>query len=198
MTASIPTSEHSCQPWRINEIAADFELVDAWRLPAEGNLSEFADLNEIFSLDRLDHAERNSKASRFLFGVRAWLGQRLGWDDQMNTLSIPECTEVSLRERLPDDLVAASIEGLSTTSFLPVFRTETESASELSNNLLHAIMHIGWVDDGNGRYHGQMGVYVKHRQRRSVWYMKAIWPFRQFVVYPSLLKMVKNGWSDRK
>jgi hypothetical protein len=115
----------------------------------------------------------------------------------MNTLPIPGCTEVSMRDRIPEGVDAASVDELDKDGFLPVFQTETESAHEISNNLLHAILHLGWVDDGDGRYHGQMGIYVNHRQRRSVWYMKSIAPFRRFIVYPSLLRMVKRSWEAR-
>ena len=44
----LKTSKHSRLPWRINEIAPDFKLIDAWALPARGTLAEFADLLEIF------------------------------------------------------------------------------------------------------------------------------------------------------
>ena len=37
-------SEHSDFPWRINAIAADFELVDAGALPARGRREDVADL----------------------------------------------------------------------------------------------------------------------------------------------------------
>ncbi len=197
MDGKIPPSQHSNLPWRINEMANDFELIDAWRLPADGDKTEFGDLCAVFDADRVTDADKNSKASRFLFQVRNSLGQRFGWDENMNTLPIPGCTEVSMRDRLPVDVEAASIDGMDKGGFLPVFQTETEAAFEISNNLLHAILHLGWVDDGDGRYHGQMGIYVNHRQRRSVWYMKSIAPFRRFIVYPSLLRMVKKSWEAR-
>ncbi len=194
--ARLKTSKHGDLPWRINEVAPDFKLIDAWALPARGNLDEFADLIEIFA--NLDpSADDGSRPSKALFALREWLGQRLGWDEETDALPIPGCAETSLRERLPTDLEAAQGGALGGTSFSVVFETPTEWAAEISNGTVHAILHIGWVKRKAGVYHGQMGVYVKPRGRLGPLYMALIAPFRHYIVYPALMGRIDRAWKAR-
>ena len=194
--ARLETSKHGDLPWRIGELAPDFELIDAWALPAEGTLDEFADLLEIFA--NLDPAaDDGSRPSKALFAVREWLGRRLGWDEQADALPIPGCTETSLRERLPTDLQAGQGGALGGTSFSVVFETPTEWAAEISNATVHAILHVGWVPQSDGTYRGQLGVYVKPRGWLGRLYMALIAPFRHHIVYPALLRKIGRAWKVR-
>jgi hypothetical protein len=189
-------TEHSRLPWRITEVAPDFDLIDAWALPAEGELSEFADLRTIFA-DLDPGTDRASAPSRALFAARHWLGACLGWDEEVNSLPIPGSDELSLRDRLPPDLEADTSETAGRMPFRPIYLTDTEWALELSNSTVHAIVHLGWVSTGGTRYRGQMGVYVKPRGRFGGTYMVLIAPFRHYFVYPALLRRVEHEWSTR-
>lgn len=192
----IDTSKHAEWPWRIGEIAPDFELIDAWEIPAEGTLEDFAQLDQIFA--KLDgDGDTGSRASRFLFALREWLGQRFGWDDEINMLPIPGCKETSLRERLPADLPAETDDAGGRTPFRPIYRTSDEWALELSNSTVHAILHFGWVPQAAGSYRGQMGVYVKHRGWFGRLYMALIAPFRHYIVYPALMRRIERAWQAR-
>ena len=191
-------SEHSNRSWRIHEYAADFTLIDAWVLPATGRRDEFADLYQIVvSLE--PGADPGSASSRKLFAIRAWLGSRMGWDnpDVVNKLPIPGCNQSSLRERLPPELAATGGRMTERSNFRTVFEIENEAAFEVSNSLLHAIFHLGWVPQTDGVYRGQMGVYVKHRGRAGPAYMAAIAPFRHHIVYPALLRRIESAWNTR-
>ena len=195
-SSRIPTSDHASLPWRINEIAPDFELIDAWLLPTEGTLEEFADLCAIFS--KMDpSADRGSGPSRLLFALRDWIGKRMGWDEEVNSLPIPGHTETTLRDRLPEGLAAEANETTEDFPFAPVFRTADEWAVELSNSTVHAVLHLGWVEQQGGRYRGQMGVYVKTRGRLGPLYMAAIAPFRHYIVYPAMMRRIGAAWQAR-
>ncbi len=194
--ARLKTSRHGDLPWRIGEVAPDFKLIDAWALPARGTLEEFADLREIFASLSLE-ADENSRLSSALFALRAWLGQRLGWDEELNTLPIPGCRETSLRERLPDDLEAERDDTVGESPFRPVYRTKDEWAVELSNGTVHGILHLGWVPRTDGTYSGQMGVYVKPRGRFGPVYMALIAPFRHLIVYPAMMRRIGRAWKAR-
>lgn len=142
----------------------------------------------------LDPATTGSLPSRFLWRARDRLGVwfHLGRipgetdgdrDDPQGALPIPSTHEISLIDRLPDDLRGtASDRDLDWKPFVPVYRTDREFAAELSNQTVHAIMHLAWVDQGEGRYQGQMAVYVKPRGRLGKAYMAFIKPFRYAVV----------------
>lgn len=190
------TSEHSDFPWRINTIAADFELVDAWALPAQGRQEEFADLCDIFS--NLDPAaDDRSSVSSALFAARLKIGELLGWDDETNVLPIPGCDETSLRDRLPPDLPAETDTTAGRLPFRPVYRTDDEWTLESSNSTVHAVLHLAWAPRPDGTYQGQLGVYVKHRGRLGRPYMAAIAPVRHHIVYPALLRRVELAWTAR-
>ena len=60
---------------------------------------------------------------------------------------------------------------------------------------MHGVAHIAWADQGDGRYQGQMAVYVKPRGRFGQAYMAVIKPFRYLIVYPALMRQFERAWQ---
>ncbi len=177
-------------------MAADFKLIDVWALPASGTLEEFADLRDLFA--NLEPGQgSDSRLSNGLFALREWLGERFGWDDRSSPPPIPGCEETLLRDRLPADLRSEEDADVNGLEFRPVYATPTESASEISNSTVHAVLHLGWVERKDGSYRGQMGVYVKPRGRLGPFYMTLIAPFRHLIVYPALMRRIDHVWKTR-
>ena len=58
-------------------------------------------------------------------------------------------------------------------------------------------MHVGWVADGDGGYHGRMAVLVKPNGLLGRVYMAAIRPFRHLVVYPPAMRQIERRWAAR-
>jgi hypothetical protein len=191
----LSNSEHEAHAWRICEVAPDFRLEDVWALPAQGGAEDFATLLEVMA--SLDPANGESRATRALFSIRYRLGGWFGWDDAPRQLPIPNATETTLSARLPEDLRNTATGGpdLSSYGFVPLYRTDVEWAAELSNRTVHALMHLAWVEQDEGLYQGQMGVYVKPRGRFGVAYMALIAPFRHRVVYPALMRQIERAWN---
>src|SRR3712207_1127037 len=100
--------------------------------------------------------------------------------------------------RSPDDL-RNTVAGLHFDSvpFAPLYRTDVEFAAEMSNRTVHSVMHLAWVDWGEGRYQGQITVYVKPRGPLGKGYMALIKPFRYWVVYPDLMRQIERAWNRR-
>lgn len=198
----LANSEHESHDWRIREVAHDFRLEDVWALPAQGGIEDFAALLDVIA--SLDPAEAQSRATRMLFSIRHRLGAWLGWDRSPHEPAIPDATDTTLSNRLPKDL-RGTVDGLSLSStqfdelidFKPLYRTNVEWAAEISNQTVHAIMHLAWVERGPGLYRGQMGVYVQPRGRFGTLYMAAIAPFRHHIVYPALMREVERAWNAR-
>ena len=191
----IPNAVHESAPWRIGEIVPDFTLEDAWALPARGGAGDFPALLETFaSLG----ASRDHGPAGALMRVRMRLGSWLGWDEDTGALPIPGARETSLAARLPQDLrgTAAGTE-FGSLPFVPLYRTDTEAAAELSNKTVHAVVHLAWASRGDGRYQGQMAIYVKPRGRLGTTYMAFIKPFRYAIVYPSLMRQIARAWQAR-
>ena len=193
----INTADHHDPAWHIHEVAQDFELIDAWKLPVAGAIGEFPELAALFlSLDLAD--DDKSKISNMLFAARVKLGEIFGWDDEVLSLPIPGCRETSLRDRLSPEL-GASADDVNhySSEFRMVYQTPTEAVLELSNSTVHAAVHLAWVTTGDTSYNGQMGVYVKPRGRLGPFYMSAIAPFRHYIVYPALMRRLGTAWQQR-
>jgi hypothetical protein len=183
-------SAHTSQPWRIHEIAADFRLEDVWALPTPGGPDDFPRLVEL--MESFDPAKSTPAPVRALFALRMKLGEVLGWDSPKAGLGSRVPT---LRDCLPADLrETAASAAAGESHFRGLYRTENELALEIANQTVHAILHLGWVPDGAGRYRGQMAVLVKPNGLFGQAYMAAITPFRYLLVYPAMLRELGREW----
>jgi hypothetical protein len=202
----LANSVHESHPWRIREIAPDFIVEDVWALPVHGGRDDFGALLELMAAS--DPANAESLPARLLWRLRDRLGSLFdlggisapvdGGDEAAGKLPIPGTSETSLADRLPDDLrgTAADLD-FGSLPFVPLYRTDVEFAAELSNRTVHGAMHLAWVDQGEGRYQGQMAVYVKPRGLFGKGYMALIKPFRHWVVYPALMRQIERTWNAR-
>jgi Protein of unknown function (DUF2867) len=203
----LPNAAHESRPWRIREIASDFTVEDVWALPARGDAEDFQALLEQMAAS--DPANAESLPTRLLWRLRDRLGRGFGLGriatssesgagDAAGKLPIPGTDETSLAGRLPEDLrgTAGDID-FGSLPFVPLYRTDVEFAAEVSNRTMHGVMHVGWVEQGEGRYQGQMAVYVKPRGRFGQGYMALIKPFRHLIVYPALMRQSERTWNAR-
>jgi len=201
----LPNTAHTSRPWRIHEIAPDFQVEDVWALPTPGGPDDFPRLVRLGSTN--DPAELNargkyvgdgsrgivSRVSRALFELRWALGELFGWDDRDSGVG---CRVATLRDRLPADLRDAPRgPDLGAVPMTSLYLTEDEWAAEMANRTVHSVMHVGWVPDGSGGYRGQMAVLVKPNGRLGAAYMAAIKPFRYLVVYPALMRAIERDWQ---
>ncbi len=204
----LPNATHESGPWRIRAIVPDFTLEDVWTLPAvSGGIEDFQAAIEMAAT--FDPANAESLPTRVLWGVRDRLGSWFdlgrisvpidsGRDDETGKLPIPGCSETSLAGRLPDDLLGTVADvDFGSLPFVPLYRTDVEFAAEISNQTVHGVMHLAWVDQGEGRYQGQMAVYVKPRGVFGKGYMALIKPFRYWIVYPALMRQIERAWNIR-
>jgi hypothetical protein len=200
----VPNEVQLARPWRIHSVVADFTLEDVWTLPAiAGEQDDFGSVIDMAA--RFDPATADSVPARLLWGMRDRLGE---WFDLGrvsatvsgdNRLPIPGTREFSVGDRLPDDL-RGSANGVhfDHLPFVPLYRTENEFAAEISNQTVHGVAHVAWVDRGDGRYQPQMAVYVKPRGLFGQAYMAFIKPFRYWIVYPALERQAQRMWSHRQ
>jgi hypothetical protein len=203
----LPNATHESGPWRIREIASDFTLEDVWALPVHGSADDFEALLAMLAAG--DPADAESLPTRLLWDLRDRLGKWFGLgrisapadagqDGTTGKLSIPGKGETSLAGRLPDDLCDTATDlHFASLPFVPLYRTHDEFAAEVSNQTVHGVMHLAWAEEGEGRYQGQMAVYVKPRGLLGKGYMALIKPFRYLIVYPALMRQVEREWNAR-
>jgi Protein of unknown function (DUF2867) len=184
----IPNTAHTSRPWRIHELVRDFRLEDVWALPTPGGPDDFPRLVQLIVSG--DPGRRSADAAHVLWVIRVKLGELFGWDDLD-----PDPYRPTLRDRLPPDL-RADPPGPDhrSLSFTSLYRTDDEWAAEIINRTVHAVMHLGWVPDGAGRYQGQMAVYAKPNGLLGTAYMLAITPFRRLIVYPAMTRHLSRAW----
>jgi hypothetical protein len=183
------------RPWRIHEVLGDFPLEDLWHLPQlTGTAEEFDDL--IALIAGANPAVEGPVAVRFLWNTRDLLGTWFG----LGTIAsaVPEPPADSLMGSVPEDL-RGSAAGIRFASlpFHPLYRTDTEFAAEVANRTMHGVMHLGWIDQGDGTYFPQMAVYVRPNGWFGRAYMQFIKPFRYVIVYPALEKHLLTLWQAR-
>ncbi|MEU5539112.1 DUF2867 domain-containing protein [Streptomyces sp. NPDC020362] len=186
----LPNTAHTSQPWRIHELTGDFRLEDVWALPTPGGPDDLSRLVALMASG--DPSSNWSPAARTLWALRWKIGALLGWD----TSGADVGTRVgSLHDRMPPDLREAPGPESPASRFTSLYLLRDEWAAEVANRTMHGVMHIGWVPDGTGGYHGQMAVLVKPNGLSGRAYMAAIAPFRHLVVYPSLIAAIGRRWQ---
>jgi hypothetical protein len=195
----LPDTAHTSRSWRIHELTPDFRLEDVWALPTPGGPDDFPRLVQLIASG---NASRDSKgAARALWVIRLKLGKILGWDGPPvgpGPDRSPSSDRTSLRGRLPADLSDLPPgPDFPALPFTPLYRTADEFAAEIVNRTVHGILHLGWVPDGPGRYHGQMAVLVKPNGLLGTGYMAAIKPFRHLIVYPPMIRQIGQAWRVR-
>lgn len=190
----LPRTAHTDRPWRIHEIAADFEVEDVWSFRTPGAGPD--DFPVMLAAMRAGGGFANQPpAVRFLFAVRWKLGALLGWDGSGAGLG---ARVRPLRDRLPDDLrETADDSAADATPFSPVYDLPDESVRELANKTVHTLMHLGWAPTGDGDHELRMAVLVKPNGRFGRLYMALIAPFRYLIVYPALTRQWERAWRDR-
>jgi len=186
----LPSSEYLNRPWRLHEVAPDFEVEDVWELPTPGGPDDLDRLVQGFAQGG---GAGNGGIVGFLMAVRWKLGAWFGWDAPGKGIG----TRVqSLRERLPGDLAAGPRGPDSTTlPFTSVFQTHDEWAAEIANGTMHGVVHLGWVSGSDGVYRAQMTVLVRPNGRAGRVYMAFITPFRRMIVYPRMLSSIGRRWA---
>ena len=187
----LPDSEHTSRPWLIHEIAAGFDLEDVWALPTPGERDDFPLLVAGFAT--ADPTQESTGIAHYLWVIRWKLGELFGWDDPDDGVGkrVP-----TLRDRLPESLRDTGPE-FESLPFDSLYMTENEWAAEVANKTVHGVLHLGWVPDEDGSWHGQMAVLVKPNGWFGRAYMLAIKPFRYLIVYPTLIRRLGEEWQSR-
>ena len=189
----LSNTAHTARPWRIHEVAHDFEVEDVWALPVRGGRDDFPEL--VRWAASLDPANTSSPIVRLLFEVRTRLGGILGWDAPEGGVGARVPT---LRARLPADLRDAPAgPGFDAVPFTPLYLLDDEFAAETANRTVHGVLHLGWVPDDDGGYRGQLAILVKRNGLLGAAYMAAIKPFRHAIVYPAMMRQAETAWRAR-
>jgi hypothetical protein len=172
-------SVYATRPWRIHDIAPDFDVLDVWELPTPGGRDDFPRLLDV--MNSLD-VERSSPVVHALFAARWALGRLFDLDE-------------------PDDEIRSQASSLRNPPadgwFTPLYVADHEAALEIVNRTVHGVLHLGWVPTGTGGHRGEMTILVKPNGMLGRAYLAAIAPFRRLIVYPTILRALGRAWRDQ-
>ncbi len=109
-----------------------------------------------------------------------------------NSLIAPNLSTTTIELREASLLPCGSADGL----FTVLYAFENEGVGEISNATVHAFsaMALERVESGYRLY---WAIYVAPVSRLTPVYMAAIDPFRRFLVYPSILRRLHEGWIKK-
>ena len=190
----INKEEHLKHAWRVHKLLPDLRIEDVWLLPVELEPDQsVVELNHAF-VQALGETSNKGLAG-MLFRLRFFLGRVFGWEDaDKANEALPEG---SIRERYAhqEGLSALDVGFEGFADFVPVYGNRKEMLSEIENETVLVAAHFGRVPNGQGKYAVQMTVYVKPKGRFGAFYMQLIKPFRRWIVYPYLLKMIGGQWK---
>jgi hypothetical protein len=201
---------HYAQPWKVHEIAKDFELLDVWEFPIAADRSKGQDFLFFLKMMRQPPPEKNRRsaslkflAAQVLVYLRMQMGEVFGLDKNINTLPIPGCRETSVKDRLSKkdreqslSLLELGISDYDNSTWQIVYFYKEELLMELSIDPAHALMHFGWVHKSDHIYTAQLAVYAKPRGDFGKFYLQLIMPFRRLIIYPVFMEAVKNIWEE--
>lgn len=184
-------------PLRVHALLADMPLHDVWAvdLPAYRGgvtLSEFLRRTDQERADVAD-AEMFSlpPVARALFRFRFFLGRIFRLESEpKDALAASFVNRLSAEDRARSLILPGTAEGL----FRVVYRFENEQLVELQNRTVYAAAVSALVERVDG-YRFYFAVYVCPRSWMTPVYMGLIDPFRRWIIYPALLKQIREKWE---
>lgn len=184
-------------PLRVHALLADIPLHDVWAvdLPAYRGgvtLSEFLRRTDQERPDVAD-AEMFSlpPVARALFRFRFFLGRIFRLESEpKDALAASFVNRLSAEDRARSLILPGTAEGL----FRVVYRFENEQLVELQNRTVYAAAVSALVERVDG-YRFYFAVYVCPRSWMTPVYMGLIDPFRRWIIYPALLKQIREKWE---
>jgi hypothetical protein len=185
----ISTQEFERLPLRVHDFLAGVPLHDVWAV----------DLPRARSGITLDEFLRTANACPFtppplvrsLLNIRLFVGRVLGWDREPAATAWESfATRMTTADRSRSLAPAGTRVGL----FRVVYRFENEQLLELINRTAHAAALSALVETANA-YRFYFGVYVCSVSRFTPIYIALIDPFRNLIVYPSLLRAIRAKWN---
>lgn len=195
---------HFARSWKVNEIANDFILWDVWEIPIAANNSKTENFQSFYgiTLETFKKIQSTTTLVSILFTLRFWIDKIFPLDRNINNLPIPGCKETSVKTRLNSEDLKKSKAGKvikgddSSLEFRPVYLFDDESLHELSNDTVHGLIHVGWIKKNDNNYTATMAIYVIPRGIYGKVYLKLIEPFRRHIVYPGMMKAIKEQWQE--
>lgn len=170
-------------------------LHDVWAvdLPYGPKNITLLDLKDILS----ERVIGSSPIVHFLVAFRKLLGRIFGWEKEQELKDPPS----DFRDRISAADRAASMVPMGTADgpfepFRVLYVFPRESASEIWNATVHAILSYALIEQANG-YRLYWAIYVRPVGWLTKPYLMMIDPFRRLIIYPSIFRSIYSAWMRR-
>lgn len=176
-------------PLRVHEFLADVPLHDVWAI-------DLPRVRRGITLDEFLRAggarpSRLPFPARALFSIRLAAGRLFGWDRKPPDAARETfATRLTAADRSRSLAPAGSRDGF----FRIVYRFDNEQLSEEANRIVHAAALSALVETA-ATYRFYFAVYVRAISPFTRLYLAAIEPFRAWIVYPALLRAIRDAWN---
>jgi Protein of unknown function (DUF2867) len=190
----LPLAVHMDRPWKVHELARDFQLDEVWEFPIEADESKGETFRLFCAVEDRASFEPLPGPAEWLVRLRLFL-DRLGLERVTTDRAIPGCREVSVRDRMKDPAPAPVVAQAGRFPFRIVYDDANERLLELSNATVHALLHLGWTRKRGTIFAPVMAVYVKPRGNFGRAYMALIYWFRVLIVYPAIMRATRSHWE---
>ncbi len=193
----INKEEHLKRAWRVHRLLPDFRIEDTWLLPVSLDASQsIKEVQSVFTKALEETA--STGAAGLLFKFRLFLGRVFGWEDEVKSVSALPAGSIRARYADQESLQPKDFTAKGLDDFVPVYDLGLESLAEIENKTVLAAIHLGKISLGHNTYGVQMTIYVKPKGLFGQFYMQLIKPFRHYIVYPVMLKIIGKQWDKYK
>ena len=187
----IPATEFYAVPLRVHKFLSDVPLHDVWAVDLPMH-RDSVPLTQFLGRTGRGASNRLPPVARSLFRLRLFLGRIFRLEaEPKNALAASFCGRLTPDDRVRSLVVPGTPEGL----FRVVYRFENEQLLEVQNRTVHAAA-VSALAERASSYRFYFAVYVRPRTWITPVYMSLIDPFRRWILYPALLKSIREAWDQ--
>ncbi|HTA58548.1 MAG TPA: DUF2867 domain-containing protein [Candidatus Baltobacteraceae bacterium] len=185
-----PTEFYAVQ-LRVHAFLAGVPLHDVWAVDLPAYRSGIT-LAEFFRRNYQSEIARLPTVARALFRFRLFLGRIFRLEaEPRHAVAAAFAKRLTPEDRARSLVPVGTQEGL----FRVVYRFENEQLLEVHNRTVHAAALSALVERTDG-YRFYFAVYVRQSSWITRFYMGLIDPFREWIIYPALLRSIRATWDQ--
>lgn len=180
-------------PLRIHSLLNGIPLhsLDYVNLPGGKPGMSILDIHDAIGFDRLQEY-KYGPITNFLFWLRGQIGRLFAWDNANQLVEENSyLTRISESEKASSLVVPGTQKGINRI----LYCFQNEMVFEIINKTVHCFWVLASRPlEGEG-YDLYVAVYVKRLNWRTPIYMAGISPMLKWIVYPSVLKSIRESWG---
>jgi hypothetical protein len=186
MTVPAAPEEYLSLELRAHQVLSDVPLYDV----SVVDLPDGGDGRSLKDVLHLQATTPRSPVERALYGVRHALGRAFGWDEVRLLPQDSLVSRLSETDRRDSETPPGTPDG----GFRIVYRFRNEQVSETRNATVRGYVCIALAPRSSG-YRFYFAVYVIPVSWLTGPYLALIEPFRRFLLYPAMLRRIRNAWQ---